>query len=54
MYAKGEVKFEHPAKGPHHCSECMYFVASERGCKLVIGKIEPGDWCDQFKAKGKG
>lgn len=43
------VAFEHPAKGPHHCSECEHYVG--RHCTKVVDPISPGDWCRLFEAK---
>lgn len=48
--AKSAVDFEHPAKGPHHCTECRHFLAPH-GCELVRGHINAGDWCDRFTMK---
>lgn len=45
---KSEVNFEHPAKGPNHCSQCIHFDP-ERACELVEGQIEPEDWCRLFE-----
>lgn len=53
MYAKSEVGFEHPAKGPQHCAECKHFRAPS-GCEIVSGLIRPEDWCKKFMpAKSK-
>lgn len=52
MFKKTEVGFEHPAKGPDHCSECVHF--EKRGphtCEIVAGKIEGTDWCRKFREK---
>lgn len=48
--SKSAVEFEHPAQGPHSCSECTHF--NENSCELVEGDIESQDWCKLFKAKG--
>ena len=49
---KSEVEFEHPAKGDHHCSQCVHFeVLHKNGCEVVQGHIEAQDWCDKFKPK---
>jgi len=48
--AKSAVAFEHPAKGPHHCSECRHFV-SPGNCRIVAGTISPRDWCKRFLDK---
>lgn len=45
---KSEVSFEHPAKGPHHCHDCIHWIPPE-ACQLVAGTIKPGDWCKLFK-----
>jgi hypothetical protein len=47
---KADVDFEHPAKGPHHCSECEHFEPPH-ACGLVKGRIDAGDWCRRFRAK---
>lgn len=50
---KEEVGFEHPATGPNHCSQCIYFeILGPKKCVIVEGKIEGTDWCQQFR-KGK-
>jgi len=49
MVSKAEATFEHPAKGPHHCSQCTHF---NRGrCSVVRGFIEPRDWCRYWERK---
>lgn len=50
LLTKAEVDFEHPAKGDHHCSECRHFAAPH-ACRVVEGRIDPGDWCKRFEAK---
>jgi len=45
--AKPSVGFEHPAKGPHHCSQCQHYQGGS--CEVVQGRIAPGDWCRRFK-----
>ena len=51
---KSEVSYEHPAKGPNHCSQCVHFeVLHKNGCEVVKGHIEPEDWCEKFQQKGK-
>lgn len=47
MFSKAQVGFEHPAKGPHHCSECKHF-RGPNSCEIVSGRIEAGDWCEKF------
>jgi hypothetical protein len=42
-----DVAFEHPARGPHHCSECARFEAPD-ACELVESPIAPEDWCERF------
>jgi hypothetical protein len=49
-YTKEEVKFEHPAKGPNHCKDCVHWNAPNR-CKIVEGKVMGVDWCDKFEKK---
>lgn len=54
---KRDVGFEHPAKGPHHCSECIYYTHPEKKigqCDIVLGNIEPKDWCREFEEKESG
>jgi hypothetical protein len=49
-HEKGEVGFEHPAKGKHHCSQCRHFeVQHKNGCEVVRGYIEGPDWCRLWK-----
>lgn len=53
MYRKSQVGFEHPAKGPDHCSECRHFRPPD-SCEIVSGEIRPEDWCRKFMpAKSK-
>lgn len=47
-YRKAEVGFEHPAKGPNHCSQCEHFLGNLE-CEIVGGVIHPEDWCEKFK-----
>ena len=47
MLSKSEVQYEHPAKGPHHCSQCRHFK-SPHSCEIVEGRIAPEDWCKKF------
>lgn len=49
-FSKSQVKFEHPAAGMDHCSDCEYFK-SPNSCRIVEGVIQPGDWCKKFKEK---
>jgi hypothetical protein len=46
---KSTVGFEHPAKGPNHCGDCVYF--RQGTCTIVAGRIEAEDWCRKFKMK---
>jgi len=50
LIPKADVGFEHPAKGPHHCRECRHYLIGMR-CRLVAGRVEPGDWCELFEAR---
>lgn len=43
-----EVEFEHPAKGPHHCSECVHWLGAR--CEIVEPPVEAGDWCNRWTA----
>lgn len=46
------VKYEHPAQGPHHCSQCVHFqVEAPKHCEIVEGIIQPEDWCKKFEEK---
>lgn len=45
-----EVGFEHPAKGPHHCSECKHYQGLGN-CEIVKPPIAPADWCEKFKSR---
>lgn len=51
MLSKERVEFEHPAKGPSHCSQCRHFMPEAHVCEIVAGTIEPGDWCNRFSRK---
>lgn len=42
-----EVAFEHPAKGSHHCFECVHWLVL--GCEIVKSPVMPFDWCNRFK-----
>jgi SPP1 gp7 family putative phage head morphogenesis protein len=48
-FTHAEVEFEHPAKGPHHCSECQHYGGVD-DCELVKSPIAPDDWCNKFEA----
>lgn len=48
-FAKSEVGFEHPAKGPEHCLLCTHYRLAPRGCQIVTGIVLPGDWCKHFE-----
>ena len=50
-FTKAEVGFEHPAKGPHHCSQCKHFMADEDACRIVAGHVTPRDWCKKFASR---
>lgn len=52
--AKGDVEFEHPAKGAHNCGGCVHFeVLAPRHCEIVSGTILAQDWCDKWSPKMK-
>lgn len=52
MLQKSQVSYEHPAKGPDHCSDCVHFaVRGPQTCAIVAGHIEGGDWCERFRRK---
>ena len=51
MHTKAEVEFEHPAKGKDHCKDCKHFRIKEEKCEIVMGKIQPGDWCKLYESK---
>jgi hypothetical protein len=47
------VGFQHPAKGPDHCSQCEHFVPGKPlSCELVKLPIHSNDWCEKFKDGG--
>lgn len=50
MYTKQEVSFEHPAQGPHRCSECAHYRGADK-CQIVEGVVRPQDWCKKFTPK---
>jgi len=48
-YSHEEVGYEHPAKGPHHCSECKHYeTGGGWHCEIVKDPIHPEDWCKKF------
>jgi len=55
QFSKSEVGFQHPAKGPDHCKDCVFFeVIKTHGCQIVSGLILPVDWCKKYvREKGK-
>ena len=48
-FDKREVGYEHPAKGPDHCSTCEHY--RNGSCVIVAGVIRPEDWCEKYEAK---
>ena len=50
MFLKSEVGFEHPAKGPDHCSMCIHFKRPH-ACEIVAGYIRGEDWCEKFEER---
>ena len=48
--AKSAVGFEHPAKGPSHCSQCVHFEPPD-ACEIVAGPISRRDWCKKFASR---
>jgi hypothetical protein len=51
--SKSAVDFEHPAKGPNHCSQCRHFLPDQLACRIVAGHITGRDWCKRFLDKDK-
>jgi hypothetical protein len=54
--SKQEVHFESPAKGPHHCAQCIHFEHGKDSCSIVEGLVKPEDWCEEYysgKPNGK-
>ena len=49
--SKASVGFEAPAKGPHHCSQCVHWEPPD-ACEIVAGMVDGDDWCRRFRAKG--
>jgi hypothetical protein len=49
-FTKAEARFEHPARGLDHCSECKHWVAPS-SCAIVAGPIAPEDWCRHWTAR---
>lgn len=44
-----EVGLEHPARGPHRCSQCIHFnQQTQADCHIVAGRVLPRDWCHEF------
>ena len=50
-FLKMEVKFEHPAKGPDRCIDCIHFLPRQHACQIVRGYIEAADWCDRYQER---
>jgi len=50
-FEKPEVGFEHPAKGPDHCSACKHFLSEQNACAIVKGEVLASDWCEKFSQK---
>lgn len=49
MHLKKDVDFEHPAKGDDRCRDCKHYRGAKLAkCTVVMGKIEPQDWCKLF------
>jgi len=46
-HTKASVGYEHPAQGPHHCSQCEHFEPPSR-CEIVAAVIRAEDWCRRF------
>ena len=48
-YEKDEVEYtdDHGASS-EQCSKCQYYVAPTV-CEIVVGKINPGGWCNKFE-----
>lgn len=52
-YTKEEVKYtDDHGDSPEQCSKCRHY-ANASTCKIVIGKINPGGWCNRFLSKTK-
>jgi len=48
---KDKVQFEHPGMGKDRCRDCVHYQPISQTCEVVIGHIEPQDWCDRFKRR---
>jgi len=45
------VEFEHPAQGPHHCSQCKHWLGpkpDDDSCGIVVPPVTAPDWCKEF------
>jgi len=50
--SKGQVNYSKGMKKTH-CGNCRYFLAKQRICDLVAGRIEANMWCKLWKGKEK-
>jgi len=39
---------DHAANHKERCALCVYFEA-KNACRIVLGKIAPGGWCEEFR-----
>lgn len=48
-YDKEEVKYtDDHGTSSEQCSKCSYYAAPTV-CRIVIGRIKPGGWCNKFE-----
>ena len=51
-FTHAEVAYEHPAKGPEHCGECLHFIGAKMPrWQIVKSPIPAEDWCQRYRAK---
>jgi hypothetical protein len=50
---KDKVQFEHPGMGKDRCRDCVHYQPITQTCEVVIGHIEPQDWCRLFSRARK-
>lgn len=49
LYSKKAVRYtDDHGTSNEQCSKCKYYQ-SATVCKIVIGKINPGGWCNKYK-----
>ena len=50
-FSHAAVSFEHPAKGEHHCAECVHWQGPVGQCEIVRPPVRASDWCKKFEER---